>query len=88
MSATLEPKLETSLQHTKIVDVACGEYYTLALDHEGRIYSLGKGKTGVLGLASTKSTSFPIRIEGIPEDEQVVSMSCGWKHVAVSTVST
>ena len=60
-----EPKLENSLLHTKIIDVACGQNYTLALDQEGRLYSLGKGKTGVLGLASTKMTTQPILVEGI-----------------------
>ena len=33
--------------------------YTLALDEEGRVYSMGKGKTGVLSLASTMSSAFP-----------------------------
>ena len=80
-----EPKLETSLLHTKIVDVACGQNYTLALDEEGRLYSLGKGKTGVLGLASTKMTLVPLLVEGIHSGERVVSMSAGWSHVACTT---
>ena len=83
-----EPKLETSLLHTKIVDVACGQNYTLALDEEGRLYSLGKGKSGVLGLASTKMTLVPLLVEGIPgipSGERVVSMSAGWSHVACTT---
>ena len=81
-----EPKLETSLLHTKIVDVACGKNYTLALDEDGRVYSMGKGgKTGVLGLASTTASAYPILVEGIPEEERVVSMSCGWAHVACTT---
>ena len=83
----LEPKLETTLLHTRIVDVACGQNYTLALDESGRVYSMGKGsKMGVLGLASVRASAYPILVEGIPEDEKVVSMSCGWTHVAVSTV--
>ena len=87
MNFTHEPKLETTLLHTRIVDVACGQNYTLALDESGRVYSMGKGsKTGVLGLASIRASAYPILVEGIPEDEKVVSMSCGWTHVAVSTV--
>lgn len=85
MNYTHEPKLESSLLHTKIVDVACGQNYTLALDEEGRVYSMGKGKSGVLGLASTKSSAFPILVEGIPAEERVVKMSCGWAHVACVT---
>jgi len=85
MNTTHQPKLETTLLHAKIVDVACGKNYTLALDSEGRLYSMGKGKTGVLGLASNKSASYPILVEGIPADQRVVSMSCGWAHVACVT---
>ncbi len=65
--------------------MACGQNYTLALNEEGRVYSFGKGKTGVLGLASTKVSAFPILVEGIPEEERVVSMSCGWARVACTT---
>lgn len=86
MNYTHEPKLETTLLHTRIVDVACGQNYTLALDEDGRVYSFGKGKTGVLGLASTKVSAFPILVEGIPEDEKVVFMSCGYAHVACKTI--
>jgi len=85
MNYTHEPKLETSLLHTKIIDVACGKNYTLALDEEGRVYSMGKGKTGVLGLASTKVSNQPLLVEGIPDGEKVVAMSCGWAHVACTT---
>jgi alpha-tubulin suppressor-like RCC1 family protein len=69
--------LESNLLHTKIVDVACGQNYTLALDEEGRVYSIVKGKTGVLGLASMKSSGFPVLVEDIPGEERVVGMSCG-----------
>lgn len=85
MNYTHEPKLETTLLHSNIVDVACGKNYTLALDEEGRLYSMGKGKTGVLGLASTKVSNQPLLVEGIPDGEKVVSMSCGWAHVACTT---
>ena len=85
MNMTHEPKQETSLLHTKIVDVACGQKYTLALDETGKVYSMGNGKTGVLGLASTKASAFPILVEGIDDAEKVVSMSCGWAHVACTT---
>ena len=86
MNYTHEPRLETTLLHARIVDVACGQNYTMAIDEDGRVYSMGKGKTGVLGLASTRASAYPILVEGIPEGERVVSMSCGWAHVACTTV--
>lgn len=85
MNTVHEPKLETSLLHTKIVDVACGQNYTLALDEKGSLYSMGKGKSGALGLASTKRISYPVLVEGIPAGEKVVTMSAGWAHVACTT---
>jgi alpha-tubulin suppressor-like RCC1 family protein len=85
MNSTHEPKLESSLLHTKIVDVACGKNYTLALDEGGRVHAMGNGKTGVLGLASTKYSAFPVLVEGIPAEERVVHMSCGHAHVACVT---
>ncbi|KAL3811017.1 hypothetical protein ACHAXA_010278 [Cyclostephanos tholiformis] len=86
MNYTHEPKLETTLLHARVVDVACGQNYTLALDEDGRVYSMGKGKTGVLGLASVRASAYPILVEGIPEEERVVSISCGWAHVACATI--
>jgi alpha-tubulin suppressor-like RCC1 family protein len=77
MNITHEPRLESNLLHTKIVDVACGQNYTLVLDEEGRVYSIVKGKTGVLGLASMKSSGFPVLVEDILGEERVVGMSCG-----------
>jgi alpha-tubulin suppressor-like RCC1 family protein len=85
MNYVHEPRLETSLLHTKIIDVACGQNYTLALDKQGRVYSMGKGKTGVLGLASTKRSAYPVLVEGIPAEEKVVTMSAGYAHVACTT---
>jgi alpha-tubulin suppressor-like RCC1 family protein len=86
MNYTHEPRLETTLLHARIVDVVCGQNYTMAIDEDGKVYSMGKGKTGVLGLASTRASAYPILVEGIPEGERVVSISCGWAHVACTTV--
>uniref|UniRef100_A0A7S1YR06 RCC1-like domain-containing protein n=2 Tax=Ditylum brightwellii TaxID=49249 RepID=A0A7S1YR06_9STRA len=76
-----EPELMTNLLHTKIVDVACGQNYTIALAKDGTIYSFGKGKTGVLGQASKSNFPNPTLVEGLA-DKVVVSMSAGWNHVA------
>ena len=81
------PEILSETIHTKIVDVACGNNYTLAVDEEGKLYSMGAGKSGVLGLASTKTSAYPILVEGIPESERVISMSCGFSHVACTTES-
>jgi alpha-tubulin suppressor-like RCC1 family protein len=81
MNRFLEPELVTTLLHTKCVDVVCGENYTMILDEEGRLYSFGKGKTGVLGQASTKTMNQPTLVEGLV-DHKVVHMSAGLTHFA------
>ena len=80
----LEPQLFPNLLHTEVVDIACGENYTVALTKDGELYTLGKGKTGVLGLASLKKANEPTRVEGL-KGEKVVSISAGWKHFACLT---
>ena len=75
------PELVTSLLDTKIVDFSCGHEYTIVLDDQGQIYSFGKGKTGVLGLASEKFAAEPMLVEGLL-GKKVVKVSAGSKHVA------
>lgn len=77
----LTPELAPNLAHTKIVDVACGKDYTIALDEVGRLYSFGSGKTGVLGLANEKKAVAPTLVEGML-GKKVVKVDAGWSHVA------
>ena len=49
MSLFLEPEYVNALLHTKVVDVACGDDYWMALGEDGLLYSYGSGKAGVLG---------------------------------------
>jgi len=77
----LEPYRVTTLLHTKIVDVACGQDYTLALDQEGKLYTFGKGKTGVLGQASVKSLNQPALVEALA-DKKILSINAGYAHAA------
>ena len=81
-SAYLDPHLFPNLLHTQVVDVACGQDYTMALTKEGEVYTFGKGKTGVLGLASLKKANQPTLVEGL-KGKRVTEMSAGWKHCMV-----
>ena len=77
----LTPELAQNLAHTKIVDVACGKDYTIALDEDGKLYSFGSGKTGVLGLLNEKKVLVPTLVEGML-GKKVVKIDAGWSHVA------
>lgn len=81
MGTIHQPELVTALGDTKVKDFVCGQDFTIILDDQGKIRSLGKGKTGVLGLASEKFAAEPTLVEGMV-GKNVVNMSAGWKHVA------
>lgn len=86
MSLHLEPVRVDELLHTEVVDVFCGEDYTLALDKDGQLYSIGKGKTGVLGQGSIKQLNQATRMEAL-DGYTVQHVSAGWKHAACLAVA-
>jgi alpha-tubulin suppressor-like RCC1 family protein len=82
MSLNLEPVRVAEVLHTKIIDVACGQDYTMALSEDHHIYIWGAGKTGVLGVGSgTKNLNQAQMIKTLAEKE-IISMSAGWIHAA------
>jgi len=82
MGLSLEPVLVNEMLNEKCVAVACGQNYTLVLTEDGKLYSFGNGKTGVLGHANTKTTNTPQLVEGLL-DKRVVQMAAGFQHCAV-----
>lgn len=76
----LEPVLISSLLHTKCIDVACGNNYTCVVTEDGRLYTFGKGKHGVLAQASKSDIWQPALVEGLLGN-RVVSMATGDHHV-------
>ncbi|KAJ2959697.1 hypothetical protein NQZ79_g4827 [Umbelopsis isabellina] len=61
-------------------DVACGWAFTVLVEEtSGQVFVLGKGKRGELGHGDAlSSTDIPVAVEGV---YNVVSISCGWRHV-------
>ena len=85
MALHLEPVRVDALLHTKIVRVTCGQDYTLAVDVDGNMYSLGWGKTGVLGQGSVRRLNQATLMEAlaaVPGQRKVVQATAGWKHAA------
>jgi len=76
------PERIESLSRLKIDDVAAGSRHSLFLDDTGRVHSCGDGKSGQLGLGSSKSTERvmqPMPIEsGLPT--RIAGVSCGKFH--------
>lgn len=84
-SLNLEPVRVAEVLHTKIIDVACGQDYTMALSEDHHIYVWGSGKTGVLGVGpNTKNLNQAQMIKSLTEME-VMFISAGWIHAACMT---
>jgi alpha-tubulin suppressor-like RCC1 family protein len=81
-SLYLEPVRVPEVLHTKIIDVLCGNDYTMALSEDHQIYVWGRGKTGVLGMGSTTKNLNQAQLIKTLADHKVVSMSAGWAHAA------
>jgi alpha-tubulin suppressor-like RCC1 family protein len=82
MSLNLEPVRVAEVLHTKIIDVACGQDYTMALSEDHHIYIWGAGKTGVLGVGpDTKNLNQAQMIKSMAEKE-ITTIAAGWIHAA------
>ena len=82
MSLHLEPVRVPEVLHTKIIDIACGNDYTMALSEDNHIYIWGYGKTGILGLGeSTKNQNQAHMIKSMV-DEKVMTIVAGHAHAA------
>mgnify|MGYP001088899933 CR=1 FL=1 len=68
--------------HTKIIDIACGNNYTMALSEDNHIYTWGSGRTGVLGVGSGIKNLNQAQMIKTMVDEKVTQISAGWAHAA------
>ena len=68
----------------QFIAVACGYNYTYAISAEGKCYSWGCGKHGVLGHGDTSDRSVPSMIEDADIKEKCFKhVSCGYGHAAL-----
>lgn len=74
------PQLITSLNHSRIVDVAAGQYHSAALTADGRIYTWGWGIHGQLGHGTCDNEYYPRHVQ---MKEVVVQISAGHAHTLI-----
>ena len=65
-----------------IKQISCGAYFTICLDYEGSLYSIGQNQQGELGIGNTKRCHFPQKVIDIPP---VKTISCGVFHTLAIT---
>ncbi|CAI2170616.1 3048_t:CDS:1 [Funneliformis geosporum] len=69
----------------RVIDVACGQYHTVLLTHDGKIFTFGLNKYGQLGYDSPAKVQFsdiPKNIEHV-SISRVKSIHCGWNNTIV-----
>ncbi|KAK7788552.1 hypothetical protein R5R35_011742 [Gryllus longicercus] len=74
---------------SNVTTVACGQYHTVVITDEGRMYAWGDNKHGQLGLDPTLHPSVfkpaEIHLFGNEQLPSECSIVCGWTHTALVT---
>ena len=91
-----KPKRVQGLTKQNVVDVAMGEYHTIALTDDGNVWTWGYGgkkgffnwmytqEIGALGHGDVEPTFAPKRVEFFPENDlKVTSIAAGNYHCVV-----
>lgn len=81
------PRLVDTVAVCNVDSVACGEYHTCAISAAGDLFTWGDGthNSGLLGHKTVVSHWIPKRVSGPLEGIQVLSVSCGTWHSALTT---
>ncbi|XP_074291010.1 PH, RCC1 and FYVE domains-containing protein 1-like [Silene latifolia] len=84
-----KPQLVEFLAVTNVDFVACGEYHSCAVSTSGDLFTWGDGvhNAGLLGHGTDASHWIPKRVSGPIEGLQVLSISCGTWHSALTTTN-
>jgi alpha-tubulin suppressor-like RCC1 family protein len=78
----LVPKLISSLQREKVVDIAAGSAHSLVVAESGDVYSFGLGSEGALGHGDTDMSLVPKKIEHFVQ-RPAVKVAAGGSHSLV-----
>ncbi|TSK17915.1 RCC1 and BTB domain-containing protein 1 [Bagarius yarrelli] len=69
--------VSTNLQNKRVIQVACGSHHSVALTHDGEVFSWGYNNCGQVGSGSTSNQPTPRRVSGCLLNKVVVSVACG-----------
>lgn len=70
-----------------LIDIACGDHFTLALTQAGDVYSWGHGAGGRLGHGEEESASAP-RLVNALRGARVAALVTGWRHALAIAART
>lgn len=63
---------------TKVVAIATGRYFSMALDVNGKVWAWGDNGNGQLGIAQGGDSLLPLSVPGM--EDSVVAIACGAHH--------
>ncbi|XP_069977308.1 uncharacterized protein ca isoform X2 [Penaeus vannamei] len=73
------PTLLTSLEGKGIVNIACGQFHSMAVSEDGKLYTWGWGVHGQLGHSSVEDVQVPTAIERLAKKKIVLAQG-GYAH--------
>ena len=82
-SSKLRPvRVKSVLEGYRVVQVSCGGSHTLAVTHDGKAWSWGRGSFGRLGTKTEKDAYAPVEVKlpGGPERWHVIAVAAGGRH--------
>lgn len=74
----IEPHEMTAVNEYKMVQVACGRQYTVALSENGEVFTFGKGSSNCLGHGDRKNQLQPVQIEALADVNITSYVAAGW----------
>lgn len=80
--ARIVPSAVPYFKTANLVDVVCGSRLALALDHEGRVFTWGKGEDGTLGIGERGTVMKPRLVEALMR-HPISAMACRGAHGAL-----
>jgi len=64
------------------MQISCGDYHSLVLDFEGRVFSFGDNYDGQLGLGNNKLNNIPQQIPNV----NITNKQLGLKNIEENTI--
>eukprot|EP00762_Andalucia_godoyi_P003710 ANDGO_08539.mRNA.1 Ultraviolet-B receptor UVR8 len=82
------PRVISTLNHSRIVSVACGSMHSACVDSSGKVWVWGRGVNGQLGLGDkVNHQPTPACLDSTPSHESFVQVACGMAHTLALTAS-
>ncbi|KAG8181594.1 hypothetical protein JTE90_013556 [Oedothorax gibbosus] len=79
---TNQPRLIESISREDIAKVQCGQYHSLALTSDGRVFSWGWGIHGQLGHGNAEDLMFP-KVINCLKKKKIISICAGQGHTVI-----